>query len=238
MQSEALVESELDGKERSAEIKPWQALVVLLLAANPSPSEAFRFGPSAPRARLSHGLSGAVGQQTLSNRMLTSVPSSRREVSRYSRQRTKVSMGLFDTLAKAFENDDTLGEAGPAGLKKKVDIQKVTWKGPEPEGLAAFLGQEKQIIIEQEAMPGTPFKKLAEEAGVEIQYSCMQGTCRVCDVTVNGVRTPACQATLQRGKDIEIEFKDVAVMQQIAKEYALEQREKKKAARAKGGGKG
>ena len=44
----------------------------------------------------------------------------------------QVRMGFFDGLAAAFENDDTLSESGPAGLKNKVQLQKVTWVGPQP----------------------------------------------------------------------------------------------------------
>jgi hypothetical protein len=40
-------QSELDGKESAANAKPWQALMTLLVAFNPSPSAAFSLGPSA-----------------------------------------------------------------------------------------------------------------------------------------------------------------------------------------------
>ena len=128
-------------------------------------------------------------------------------------------MGFMDSLAAAFENDETLGDAGPAGLKKKVGTQRVTWKGPEPEGLAAFTS--KQQIVEQEAMPGTPLKDLADAAGVEIKFSCMKGTCGICEVEVDGVMTTACTAKLARGRDIVVEYKDVKEMQQYAKEIAM-----------------
>ena len=101
-----------------------------------------------------------------------------------------VRMGLFDALAAAFENDDTLGERQDAGLKSKLKTSTVTWMGPKPEGpMAAFT---KQTVIEQTARPGQTLKELSEEAGVPVRYSCMGGTCRICDVTINGVVTPAC----------------------------------------------
>ena len=81
-------------------------------------------------------------------------------------------MGLFDGLAAAFENDDSLGEAGPAGLKTKVSYQEVTWKGPVPEGPAAMMGLEKQFVKTTQAIPGQSIKDLAEEAGVPVKYSC------------------------------------------------------------------
>ena len=49
----------------------------------------------------------------------------------------------------------------------------MTWIGPKPEGAVAFF--EKQVIVEQEAMPGTALKDLAEQAGVKIRYSCNKG---------------------------------------------------------------
>jgi hypothetical protein len=46
-------------------------------------------------------------------------------------------MGLFDGFAKAFANDDTLGERENAGLKKGATFKSVTWLGPN--------GQKKQV---------------------------------------------------------------------------------------------
>lgn len=82
-------------------------------------------------------------------------------------------MGFFDQLASAFENDETLGEAGPAGLKNKAKVNKITWLGPQPEGAAALFGA-KQPVIEQEAIAGQKLKDLAQSAGIPIKYSCMQ----------------------------------------------------------------
>lgn len=51
-------QSELAGGQESVvKIRPWQALLAILLANNPSPSRAFTFGPGAPRTGLNHGLS-------------------------------------------------------------------------------------------------------------------------------------------------------------------------------------
>lgn len=144
--------------------------------------------------------------------------------------RPAVRMGLFDGLAAAFANDDTLGESGPAGLKTKVKLQKVTWMGPKPEGPRAIF--EQQNIVEQEAMPGTPLKVLAEEAGVKIRYSCNKGTCGICDIVVDGVTTPACTANLGRGKDITIQYQDESKMLEYSKQKIKAERDAKKAGRA------
>ena len=137
-----------------------------------------------------------------------------------------VHMGLFDGLAAAFENDDTLGERREGGLSKQVKEQKITWMGPKPEGMAAFL--EKQPITEQQAMPGTPLSDLAEDAGIPIQYSCMQGTCRVCDVRINGVETPACMAKMGR-EDVTIEYRATEEALAYAREALKAERLAKKA---------
>ena len=141
-----------------------------------------------------------------------------------------VRMGLFDSFAAAFDNDDTLGESGPAGLKTKVQLQKVTWMGPKPEGPRALF--EQQLIVEQEAMPGTPLKTLAEEAGVKIRYSCNKGTCGICDIVVDGVTTPACTANLGKGKDITIQYQDESKMLEYSKQKIQAERLAKKAGRA------
>jgi len=142
-------------------------------------------------------------------------------------------MGFFDGIGKAMSeamaNDDTLGEKVDPGLKNKVLPVKVTWKGPEPEGMARFTEKAKQF--ETMAMPGTSFKQLAEDAGVEVSYSCNAGTCRICDLTVNGMRTPACVNKVQAGRDLEIEWKDVATMKLIAKDFAIEEAKERKRAK-------
>lgn len=142
-------------------------------------------------------------------------------------------MGFFDGIGKAMSeamaNDDTLGEKVDPGLKNKVLPVKVTWKGPEPEGMARFTEKAKQF--ETMAMPGTSFKQLAEDAGVEVSYSCNAGTCRICDLTVNGMRTPACVNKVQAGRDLEIDYKDVATMKLIAKDFAIEEAKERKRAK-------
>lgn len=155
--------------------------------------------------------------------MLTGLPAHRPS-------RAATRMGLFDGLAAAFENDDSLGEAGPAGLKTKVQLQKVTWIGPKPEGAAAFF--EKQVIVEQEAMPGTALKDLAEQAGVKIRYSCNKGTCGICDVVVDGATIPACTAKLAKGRDISIEYQDESKMLEYSKQKIKAERLAKKTGKA------
>ena len=139
-------------------------------------------------------------------------------------------MGFFDSLAAAFENDDSLGEDGPAGLKTKVKLQKITWIGPKPEGPAAFF--EKQAVVEQEAMPGTPLKDLAEQAGVKIRYSCNKGTCGICDIVVNGATIPACTAKLARGEDLTIEYQDESKMLKYSKQKLKAERLAKRSGKA------
>lgn len=114
-------------------------------------------------------------------------------------------MGLFDSLAAAFDNDDTLGEAGPAGLKQKAEVHTITWVGPQPEGPAAFFA--KQPLVEQEAIAGQSLRDLAQQAGIPIKYSCMQGTCHICDVDIDGVATPTCTAVCPK-RDMRIEYRD------------------------------
>ena len=79
-----------------------------------------------------------------------------------------IQMGLFDSFAAAFENDDTLGDRGDF----KAKVSKLTWTGPKPEGLAAFT--ESQQISEQEAIEGQKLKDLAQAADIPIEYSCMK----------------------------------------------------------------
>ena len=93
-------------------------------------------------------------------------PALRREVGSAPHRARCVRMGLFDGLAAAFENDDSLGERQDAGLKSKLKTSTVTWMGPKPEGpMAAFT---KQTVIEQTVRPGQTLKELSEEAGVPV----------------------------------------------------------------------
>lgn len=157
-------------------------------------------------------------------------PALRRDVGSAPHRARCVRMGLFDGLAAAFENDDSLGERQDAGLKSKLKTSTVTWMGPKPEGpMAAFT---KQTVIEQTVRPGQTLKELSEEAGVPVRYSCMGGTCRICDVTINGVVTPACMNKIERnGGDLVIEYREADAAEQYAREALKAERAAKKAAR-------
>lgn len=111
-----------------------------------------------------------------------------------------VQMGFFDSLASAFENDDTLGKSGPAGLKKQAVYHKITFKGPPPTKMF-----EQQKIVETQAIAGQKLKAVADAAGIPIRYSCMEGTCRICDVLVDGERVTACTACMPK-RDCVIDF--------------------------------
>lgn len=111
-----------------------------------------------------------------------------------------VQMGFFDSLASAFENDDTLGKSGPAGLKKQAVYHKITFKGPPPTKMF-----EQQKIVETQAIAGQKLKAVADAVGIPIRYSCMEGTCRICDVLVDGERVTACTACMPK-RDCVIDF--------------------------------
>lgn len=101
-------------------------------------------------------------------------------------------MGLFDGLASAFANDDTLGERESA---PKVQAYSIKWIGPEGEETVS------------QALPGQKIQDLARQAGVagKIKYNCGEGTCSSCDMLVNGDRVPACVAKAPTW-DVEIEY--------------------------------
>ena len=74
--------------------------------------------------------------------------------------------------------------------------------GPSPRSNG---GVHEQTVIEQTVRPGQALKELSEEAGVPVRYSCMETACRICDVTINGVVTPACMNKIERnGSDLVI----------------------------------
>ena len=101
--------------------------------------------------------------------------------------------------------------------------------------MAAFT---KQTVIEQTARPGQTLKELSEEAGVPVRYSCMGGTCRICDVTINGVVTPACMNKIERnGGDLVIEYREADAAEAMAREARMAGLAAEEAAReaAKGG---
>jgi len=132
-----------------------------------------------------------------------------------------IQMGLFDSFAAAFENDDTLGDRGDF----KAKVSKLTWTGPKPEGLAAFT--ESQQISEQEAIEGQKLKDLAQAADIPIEYSCMKGTCGLCFVKVNGQEVAACTAVCP-AEDAVIEYRDSKAAKAVMKEVAIAARAAKK----------
>ena len=136
-------------------------------------------------------------------------------------------MGFMDALASAFENDDTLGEAGPAGLKKRVQYQTITWLGPKPEGMAAMF--EKRPEDEQQAIAGQALKDLAQQQGIPLKFSCMQGTCGICDVMIDGQAVPACTAKMPK-RDCTIEYKTTKQAQAYAKAKIAAAKAQKKGA--------
>ena len=70
-------------------------------------------------------------------------------VSRPAVAQPTVRMGMFDGLAKAFENDDSLGERKSAGLSKEKAKKTVTWVGPN--------GQKKLSTV----VPGQNLRDIA-----------------------------------------------------------------------------
>ena len=93
-------------------------------------------------------------------------------------------MGLFDGFAKAFENDSTLGKAGPAGLTKEREKKTVTWVGPN--------GQKKQSQV----IPGQSLRDIARGSGIPIKYDCSEGTCKTCEAMVGNGRAKICVAKM------------------------------------------
>ena len=89
-------------------------------------------------------------------------------------------MGLFDGFAKAFANDDTLGERGSAGLSKEAKKVTVTWVGPK--------GQKKTATC----VPGQKLRDVARASGIPIVYDCNEGTCKTCEAKVGNGRAKIC----------------------------------------------
>ena len=102
-------------------------------------------------------------------------------------------MGLFDGLAKAFENDSTLGDRENAGLSKVKDKRTVTWVGPK--------GQKKTATV----VSGQRLKDIARGSGIPIRYDCNEGTCKTCEAMVGGSRTKICVARMPN-KDVTIKY--------------------------------
>lgn len=110
-------------------------------------------------------------------------------------------------------------------------VPQVTWQGPQPEGIAAMF--EKPLVQDQQAIPGQKLKDLALEAGIPVRFSCMQGTCGICDVKVDGVVVPACTAIMPK-RDCVIEYKRSADAEAYMKEKMKAQAAEKRAAKAAG----
>lgn len=87
---------------------------------------------------------------------------------------------------------------------------------------------EKPETLEQQAIPGQPLKDLAATANIPLKYSCMQGTCGICDVKVDGIETPACTAKMP-ARDCVIEYKATKQAQEYMKERIKAQKAAKKA---------
>lgn len=78
-----------------------------------------------------------------------------------------------------------------------------------------------------EAIAGQKLKDLAERANIPIRYSCMQGTCHLCDVKVDGVMVPACTASCPPN-DCTIEYMDATAAAEYAKATLKAERAAKK----------
>uniref|UniRef100_A0A7S4I939 2Fe-2S ferredoxin-type domain-containing protein n=1 Tax=Prymnesium polylepis TaxID=72548 RepID=A0A7S4I939_9EUKA len=115
---------------------------------------------------------------------------------------TDARMGMFDDFAKAFANDDSLGDRDEAGLAQKAEYHTITWQGPPEKTL---FGDKPGPVTRSQAIAGQSLKENARVSGVEIPYACNEGTCRICDVKVNGRMLPACVAKMPK-KDITIEY--------------------------------
>merc|ERR1712087_181029 len=102
-------------------------------------------------------------------------------------------MGLFDSLGKAFENDDTLGARSSAGLSKEKAKRTITWKSPS--------GAVKKSVI----VPGQRLKDVARATGVPIKYDCQEGTCKTCEAKLGGSRVKICVARAP-DKDCVIQY--------------------------------
>lgn len=90
-------------------------------------------------------------------------------------------MGMFDGLAAAFANDDSLSKQATA----TQTLRTITWRDPEGK------------IVTSQALPGQKLKDIAREDGIApIKYNCNEGTCKSCDMLCNGDRIPVCVARM------------------------------------------
>ena len=116
----------------------------------------------------------------------------------------EVRMGMFDGLAAAFANDETLSK--PTAATKKT-LRTITWRDP------------KGKTVSSQAIPGQKLKDIARQDGIgPIKYNCNEGTCKSCDMLCNGDRVPVCVA---RMPDWDVE---VAYGLRGAKEMGLDRR--------------
>jgi ferredoxin len=118
-------------------------------------------------------------------------------------------MGFMDGLASAFANDESLGERKEAGLAKKKTKKTVTWRGQEP-------GNPSPKITTTEVIAGQRLMDVVRDAGVQVRSSCMNGSCGICNVKVDGNTVPLC-ITKAPDKDITIDYVDKSGKRAAAK---------------------
>ena len=103
-------------------------------------------------------------------------------------------MGLFDGLAKAFENDSSYSQKESAGLKQAAATKTCTWVGPN--------GQKKAATV----VPGQSMRDIARGCGVRIRYDCNEGTCnKTCEANMNGSKVKICVAKMPK-KDVTVKY--------------------------------
>ena len=100
--------------------------------------------------------------------------------------------GIMDALNKAMANEN-LPPPKSAGLSKEPELVEVEFL-PSKKKTKALLGQK--------------FRVIAQQAKVQIPYSCERGECGTCSVKFNGKIVKACQVSLpaaSREKKFQIE---------------------------------
>ena len=88
--------------------------------------------------------------------------------------------GIMDALNKAMANEN-LPPPKSAGLSKEPELVEVEFL-PSKKKTKALLGQK--------------FRVIAQQAKVQIPYSCERGDCGTCSVKFNGKIVKACQVSL------------------------------------------
>lgn len=76
---------------------------------------------------------------------------------------------------------------------------EITWKGPKPN---IFQGPP---VTTSKAVAGQKLKDVAAAAQIPIKYSCGKGSCKSCEILVNGRMVSACVGKLPKGQ-VEIEY--------------------------------